>query len=80
MIGWNRMSDITPELRFERLMEANRLRCLWFLGVGYRPTDRAGMLAVLDAIEKRGDLQSFKEARSLRVWLSQSSSDESSGS
>jgi len=71
------MLDESQTLRLKALVEANRVRCLWFFRRDYQPTDDDGILRLLDAIEKHGDLVSFQEARRLRAWLSPSSNAES---
>ncbi|MBL8786515.1 MAG: hypothetical protein JNJ59_16550 [Deltaproteobacteria bacterium] len=73
------MLDENQKRRLTALIEGNRVRCLWFLRRDYQPTDDAGILRVLDAIEKHGDLASFQEARRLRAWLSPTSNAESAG-
>ena len=55
---------------YEALVERNRLRCLWFMKPGYLPRDTAGMLRVLRAIEKAGDLETYVAARRLIQCLS----------
>ena len=71
------MLDESQTLRLKALVEGNRVRCLWFLRRDYQPTDEDGILRVLDAIEKHGDLASFQESRRLRTWLSPRSNAES---
>ena len=53
-----------------RLVEANRLQCLWFMKEDYLPRSAAEAERVLTAIEQHGDRQAWVKARELRAWLS----------
>ena len=55
-----------------RLVEANRLQCLWFMREDYLPESAPEADRVLAEIELHGDRQAWAEARTLRAWLSQS--------
>lgn len=74
------MSPAEFEVRFRRLVEAMRERCLWHLKADYLPDDLPGRMVVLTAIQNRADLKSFQEAGVLKAWLSRSSSTTSAGS
>jgi hypothetical protein len=63
--------------RIDRLVDEHRVDCLWFLRVDYYPTTREQRLRVLEHIERRGDRQAFRQAATLRRWLSPTSSVES---
>ena len=62
---------------FRRFVDDQRIRCLWFMRRDYYPATDAERLRALDAIERHGDLEAFKRARSFRAWLLQHSSDTS---
>ena len=61
-------------LAAHRLIEANRLSCLWFLRPDYLPRSAREVETVLAQIEARGDRQAWAEARMLRTWLSRNTS------
>ncbi|NLI76542.1 MAG: hypothetical protein GX442_08880 [Candidatus Riflebacteria bacterium] len=65
---------------FRQLIEAYRERCLWFCPGDCCPTDREARLRILDAIERYGDREAFRQTRRLRRWLLQNSSAPSAGS
>lgn len=62
-----------------RLVDDYRDRCLWFLRRDYYPSTTAEQLTVLDYVERYGDLAAYQRARTLRQWLSPSSSAASAG-
>jgi hypothetical protein len=66
--------------RIDRLVDQQRLRCLWFLRPDYYPATTEERLRVLGQIERRGDLAAFRTAATLRRWLSPTSSAASAGS
>jgi hypothetical protein len=55
-----------------RLVEDNRLQCLWFMREDYLPASAREADRALAEIELHGDRQAWTEARTLRKWLSQS--------
>ena len=55
-----------------RLVEDNRLQCLWFMKEDYLPASAREADRALAEIELHGDRQAWTEARTLRIWLSQS--------
>lgn len=57
------------------LVEANRMRCLWFAPPDYLPSTDEERLRALQHIERHGDRQSFVRARELRACLLQPSSE-----
>jgi len=57
-----------------RLVEANRLQCLWFMKEDYLPRSTAEAERVLTAIEQHGDRQAWVKAREMREWLSRTTS------
>lgn len=61
----------------DELVDSYRERCLWFLRSYYYPTTRAEQLRVLEYIERHGDLEAYRLARTLRQWLLQQSSETS---
>jgi len=62
-----------------RLVDENRLRCLWFLRSDYYPKTDEDRLRVLGYIERHGDREAFRRAAELRQWLSRTSSAPSAG-
>jgi hypothetical protein len=54
-----------------RLVEDNRLQCLWFMKEDYLPASAPEADRALAEIEMHGDRQAWTEARTLRIWLSQ---------
>ena len=63
-----------------RLIDENRIRCLWFLRPDYYPATLEERLRVLDHIERHGDREGFRRAAALKRWLSPDSSAPSVGS
>jgi hypothetical protein len=59
------------------LVDDVRAQCLWFLRDDYYPHSPAEACRVLEAIERHGDLESFRKAAVLRQWLSRPSSSPS---
>ena len=57
-----------------RLVDDYRVRALWFLRPDYYPETDAERRQVLDYIEQRADLATFKEVAALRKCLSRKSS------
>jgi hypothetical protein len=57
-----------------RLIETNRLQCLWFVRTDYLPGSAAEIDRLLAEIEVRGDRQAWTEARTIRLWLSRNTS------
>jgi hypothetical protein len=64
--------------RIRSLIDRYRDRCLWFLREDCYPATAAEALRMLEAIERHGDLEAFREAATLRRWLSQWLSQHSS--
>lgn len=62
------------------LVDAYRVRCLWFLRPDYYPATRVEQLRVLELIQRYGDREGFRKAAALRRWLLLSSSAASAGS
>lgn len=61
----------------DRLIEANRLRCLWFLRPDYHPSTDSERLRALEYIERYGDRNAYRRASELTRWLSRHSSAQS---
>lgn len=55
--------------KIDRLIDENRLRCLWFLRVDYYPATDDERLRVLEYIERYGDRDAYRRATELRRWL-----------
>ncbi len=64
----------------DALVEEYRLRGLWFLRPGYRPSSDADRLRLLRAIETHGDREAYRRAAELRAWLSPTSNGASATS
>jgi hypothetical protein len=64
---------IPPEIiqSVHRLVEANRLQCLWFMKEDYLPREALEIDSVLAQIELHGDRRAWIQARNLRAWLLQ---------
>ncbi|MGD8485420.1 MAG: hypothetical protein PVG27_05745 [Chloroflexota bacterium] len=75
-----RPDDSTLAAEVDQLVDEQRVSCLWFLRPDYYPQTDRERLRVLGLIERRGDLQAFRRAATLRRWLSPDSSDASAGS
>src|SRR5262245_21764042 len=63
-----------------RLIDENRIRCLWFLRPDYYPATLEERLHLLGHIERHGDREAFRRAATLKRWLSRDSSALSVGS
>ena len=72
------MTEITASVN--RLVDEQRSRCLWFLRRDHVPRTPEETLRVLGTIERYGDREAFREAATLRRWLSLPSSAPSAGS
>ena len=67
--------DLDPVLEQLRvLVDEVRSTCLWYIREDYYPKTVDEALAVLDAIERHGDLAAFRRAAEIRAWLSHPSS------
>lgn len=69
---------VRDELR--EIVDEYRTRCLWFLRPDLYPETRDQALRMLGYIERYGDLEAFRRAGRIRLWLSQSSSERSAAS
>ena len=76
----SRPDDVALAAEVDRLVDEQRIACLWFLRPDFRPTTTVERIRVLEQIERHGDLDSFRRAATLRRWLSQTSSDASADS
>lgn len=61
-------------LGVQQLVDANRVRCLWFLRSDFYPETVAEVLRVLALIERQGDRNAFLRSAEIRQWLSPNSS------
>jgi hypothetical protein len=68
------------QARVYRLMENYRSRCLWSWPRHYAPRSEADVMAVLNTIERHGDLAAFREVAALRQWLLHPSNNASADS
>jgi hypothetical protein len=64
----------------DRLIDEQRIACLWFLRPDYHPDSNEERMRALRHIERHGGLDAFRRAATLRRWLSQTSSGSSAGS
>ncbi len=64
----------------DRLVDEQRIACLWFMRPDYHPETNDERIRTLEHIERHGNLDAFRRAATLRRWLSQTSSDASAGS
>lgn len=71
------VQEVLDEVR--DLMDEVRATCLWYLREDYYPQTPAEALRVLKAIERGGDVATFKRAARLRQWLSREYSGGSAG-
>ena len=74
----------SPEMQdvyklINRLVDDFRDQALWFLRSDYYPRTDAECLQVLDYIEQRSDLATFRRVARARQWLLRTSSDRSAG-
>ena len=58
-----------------KLIHANRARCLWFASLDYLPVTDAERLRALQHVERHGDRRAFVRARELSGWVLQLSSE-----
>ncbi len=75
--------DIDDEAAAEtvnRLVDAYRVRCLWFLRPDYYPESAAERDRVLTWIAQHGDHEAFRRVAELRTWLFHHSNGLSAGS
>jgi hypothetical protein len=63
----------------DRLVDEQRIACLWFLRPDYHPITTEERIRVLEQIERHGDREAYRRAATLRRWLSQPSSAASAG-
>ena len=73
----SRPDDAALAAEIDRLVDEQRIACLWFLRPDFRPTTTIERIRVLEQIERHGDLASYRRAATLRRWLSRTSSDAS---
>ena len=72
-------ADLPTVLReVSRLASRNQTTCLWFLRESFVPDTEELALRALDAIQRHGDRESYIQARRLKEWLLQRSSEKSS--
>jgi hypothetical protein len=57
----------------DRLVDAYRVRCLWFLRPDWYPVTQQDRLRALGYLERCGDQETFRRAATLRRWLSHTS-------
>jgi hypothetical protein len=76
----SRPDDVALAAEVHRLVDEQRIACLWFLRPDFQPTTTVERIRVLEHIERHGDLDSYRRAATLRRWLSQTSSDASADS
>lgn len=75
-----RPDDVTIAAEVDRLVDEQRIACLWSLRPDYYPATIEERVRVLEQIERHGDREAYRRAATLRRWLSQPSSAASAGS
>lgn len=65
---WPSEGELAAEI--DRLVAECRDTCLWFQRRDYHPRTHAERLTILDAIQRRCDVATFKRAARLKKWLS----------
>ena len=75
-----RPDDLTLVAEVDRLVDEQRIACLWFLRPDYHPATTEERIRVLEQIERHGDREAYRRAATLRRWLSQPSSAASANS
>ncbi len=63
----------------DQLVDRCRVDHLWFQRPDFYPRSDPERLAILEAIQKRADVDTFRRAGQLKTWLSRLSSSESAG-
>jgi hypothetical protein len=58
----------------DALVEECRVRCLWYLRRDYLPRTDSDRVEILEAIQQRADLGTYRRAGALKAWLSRTSS------
>jgi hypothetical protein len=71
----NTLTEAEVYSTIDQMVEANRLRCLWFLRPDYFPATNQERITTLRYLEKYGDRTTFIQARRLSNWLLQSFSE-----
>lgn len=66
---------MTKSDRYVELVNRCRTHCLWFTASNVVPRDRDAQLYTLTCIERYGGRSDFVEARKLKQWLSQHTSE-----
>ena len=73
------INDTTFLTDLAALTNKYRQQCLWYLRSDFVPSDVAGALRVLSAIEAHADRAGYVKARELKQWLLQNYSVPSVG-
>jgi hypothetical protein len=60
------------------LVSRARATCLWFMREDYTPQNASQAIACLEKIERRGDRDTYIQARGLKDWLLRNSNSQSS--
>jgi len=79
-MGTTRIDGKAATEAVNRLVDEYRVRCLWFLRPDYYPSTLEEQLQTLGYIERHGDREAFRQAATLKRWLSPDSSVPSAGS
>ena len=53
----------------DRLIEEQRISCLWFMRPDHRPSSLVERVRGLEQIERHGDLDAFRRAATLKLSL-----------
>lgn len=70
------LATVMEEVR--SLVSRTRATCLWFMREDYTPQNASQAIACLEKIERRGDRETYVQARGLKEWLLQNSNAKSS--
>lgn len=74
------MDRAALEIEIDAFVDAQRDRCLWFIGREYHPRTDDERRWILTEIQRRSDRATFVRAGELKRCLSPNSSDASAGS
>jgi hypothetical protein len=66
--------------QIDDLIDLHRPRCLWFLRFDYYPATDEERLGLLEAIQKKGGLDAFRQAGELKKWLLHGTNETSAAS
>lgn len=68
------------QAEIRKLVDAYRVRCLWFLRQDFYPVTVREAESVLEAIQRYGDREGFIRSAEIKAWLSPNSNARSAAS